>query len=140
MGAAARCRAPRRDHAVRQQRGRRNQTAGLWAEDIACGALRQDGWQILGRRVRTEAGEIDAIAQRDGLLAVIEVKQRATLGAAAMALGRRQQDRLTAAAAVILAENPGWGLAGVRFDLVLVDREGAVRRIADAFRECGLAA
>ena len=27
-----------------------------------------------------------------------------------------------------------WGAAGVRFDVMLVDRTGQVRRVADAFR------
>jgi putative endonuclease len=34
-----------------------------------------------------------------------------------------------------LAENPGWGREGVRFDVLLVDAARTVRRIADAFRQ-----
>jgi putative endonuclease len=49
----------------------------------------------------------------------------------------RQQARLLAATDLILAENPDWGLNGVRFDLLLVDASGRVRRIADAFRREG---
>jgi len=41
---------------------------------------------------------------------------------------------LLAAAEIALAANPGWGRAGIRFDVLLVDRAGRVRRIADAFR------
>jgi putative endonuclease len=33
--------------------------------------------------------------------------------------------------------NPGHGGAGMRFDVVLVDAAGRVRRIADAFRPEG---
>ena len=62
------------------------------------------------------------------------MKSRPTLAAAAIALQPRQQRRLIEAAAIILAENPGWGRAGARFDLLLVDPQGQVRRIADAFR------
>ncbi len=42
--------------------------------------------------------------------------------------------RLLAAAEILLGEHPGWGTAGVRFDLLVVDATGTVRRIADAFR------
>ena len=117
--------------------GLRGQTAharGLWAEQAACDALERNGWTVLGRRVRTPAGEIDIAATREGLLALIEVKARPSLGDAAAALGLRQRTRLIAAAELILAANPGWGAAGVRFDVMLVDAAGRVRRVADAFR------
>ena len=111
-----------------------NAACGLAAEQRACQALAADGWSILGRRVRTKAGEIDAVAQKDGLLAFVEVKSRPTLAAAALALGPRQQGRLMAAAELLLAEHPDWGSAGVRFDVMLVDKQSRIRRIADAFR------
>lgn len=89
---------------------------------------------MLARRARTEAGEIDLVAEREGLLAFIEVKARPSLVEAAFALGPRQRARLVAAAECWLAENPDRGAAGVRFDVLLVAQDGAVRRIADAFR------
>ena len=104
------------------------------AEGAAEAALAADGWTVLARRLRTAAGEVDLVAERAGLLAIIEVKRRPTLADAAAALGPRQQARLLAAAEIILAEHPEWGQAGVRFDLLLVDCAGQVRRIADAFR------
>jgi putative endonuclease len=84
--------------------------------------------------VRTAAGELDLIAERVGLLAFIEVKARPSLSEAAFALGPKQRARLIAAAECWLAENPGHGEAGMRFDLLLVAADGTVRRIADAFR------
>ena len=112
-----------------------NAAVGIRAEDAACAALVRDGFAILGRRVRTKAGEIDVIAERDGLLVFVEVKCRADLAAAAAALGARQQARLIAAGEVLLGENPGWGRAGVRFDVLIVDRAGRIRRIIDAIRQ-----
>ena len=47
------------------------------------------------------------VAERDGLLAFIEVKARPSLAEAAFALGPRQRARLVAAAECWLAENPG---------------------------------
>ena len=119
---------------ARQTRGHAAYALGVDAEANVCATLEQDGWTILGRRLRTAAGEVDVVAEKDGLLAVIEVKARPKLADAAFSLTLRQRVRLISAAEILLAENPGWGRAGVRFDLLLVDRAGTVRRIADAFR------
>jgi putative endonuclease len=112
-----------------------NTARGIRAEAAACAALVGDGFAILGQRMRTQAGEIDIVAERDGLLVFVEVKCRADLARAAYALGARQQARLLAAAEVLLGSNPGWGRAGVRFDVLLVDRSGRVRRVVDAIRQ-----
>jgi putative endonuclease len=118
----------------RVRRGSRSYADGVRAEASACAAIAADGWAVLGRRMRTAAGEVDAVAEKDGLLAIMEVKARPTLAAAAAALSTRQRNRLLAAGEILLAEHPGWGRAGVRFDVLAVDAAGAVRRIADAFR------
>jgi len=107
---------------------------GLAAEQLACNALMRDGFNVLGRRLRTAAGEIDAVVERDGLTVFVEVKARKDLATAAAALQPRQQARLMGAAEILLGENPHWGKAGIRFDVMAVDRSGKVRRIADAFR------
>ena len=119
---------------IRIARGSRAHASGLDAEALACAALVRDGWTVLGRRLRTAAGEVDAVAEKDGLVAFLEVKHRPSMAGAAYALSARQRARLLGAAEILLAENPGWGQAGVRFDVILVDAAGLVRRIADAFR------
>ncbi len=118
----------------RVEQGRRAQASGIAAEAAAAAALAAEGWTLLARRLRTGAGELDLVAERDGVLAIVEVKRRPTLTAAAEALGVRQRARLLAAAEALLAAQPDWGRAGVRFDVMLVDAAGRVRRIADAFR------
>ena len=117
-----------------QHRGRRAQARGVDTEAAAGAALTRDGWTVHARRVRTAVGEIDLVAERDGLLAIVEVKSRPTLAAAAAALTARQRARLIAATEILLADHPDWGANGVRFDVIVVDTTGAVRRIADAFR------
>jgi len=118
----------------RERRGSRAHALGIDAEAAACAALERDGWTLRARRLRTKAGEIDLIAEKGGVLALVEVKARPTLSEAAGALSARQRARLIAAAEIVLAEHPDWGAAGVRFDVLLVDAGGSVRRIADAFR------
>ena len=107
---------------------------GMDAEARACAALLDDGWTIHARRVRTGVGEVDIVAERDGILAIVEVKARPRLAEAAVSLSTHQKLRLIAAAEVILTGHPDWGVNGVRFDVLLVDAQGRVRRIADAFR------
>ena len=118
----------------RRETGGRAHARGIAAEAAACAALVRDGWTVLGRRVRTEAGEIDVVAATADMLAIVEVKARATLADAAMALSARQRARLLGAADIVLADHPDWARAGMRFDLIVVDAAGTVRRIADAFR------
>ncbi len=107
---------------------------GRSAESAVAARLAEDGWRVLDHRARTAAGEIDLVAEREGMLAFIEVKARETLTDAAFALGARQRRRLLAAAEIWLAGHPGHGAAGIRFDLLLLDAQGNMRRIADAFR------
>lgn len=124
-------------HIRRRARGRRAQVQGLAGEARVAQALRASGWVIHGQRLRTRAGEVDIVAEQGGILALIEVKCRASLDEAAGAISLRQQRRLCQAAAILQGENPHWGLRGMRFDAWLVDGLGRLRHIPDAFREEG---
>ena len=77
---------------------------------------------------------MDAVAEKAGILSIVEVKSRPSLAEAAVALTARQQTRLLGACEIILAQHPDWGINGVRFDVLVVNAAGQVRRIADAFR------
>jgi len=74
-----------------EQKGRQGERiAGWW--------LRLKGWSIVGRRVRTPAGEIDLIARRGNIVAFIEVKARATSAALDLSIDERRLTRVAAAA------------------------------------------
>jgi len=119
---------------ARRARGQAADRRGREAEQRVEEVLVGDGWRVLARRLRTAAGEIDLVAERDGLAAMIEVKARRSLSAAAYSVQARQQGRMMAAAEIALAEHPAWGPAGIRFDVMVVDGGGRVRRVVDAFR------
>ncbi|HWA78964.1 MAG TPA: YraN family protein [Acetobacteraceae bacterium] len=120
---------------ARRHRGRKAAARGAEAEARAAAVLEATGWVVRARRMRTVAGEIDIIAEKEGLLAFIEVKTRPRLADAAASLSPRQRARLLRAAELVLAAHPEWGRQGVRFDVIVVDAAGCVRRISDAFRE-----
>lgn len=71
---------------------------GRAAETTACWYLRLKGWRILARRARVAGGEVDIVARRGRTLAFIEVKARASDGAAGMALDAWRLRRVVTAA------------------------------------------
>ena len=115
--------APRR---AAERRGRR-------AESMACWLLRAKGYRILARRVRTSQGEIDIVARRGALVAIVEVKARPDGSSAAEAISPRQQARLARAAQAFLQRHPELAHCGVRFDAVLVAARSLPRHVADAW-------
>lgn len=91
---------------------------GHRSEWLAALLLMSRGYQLLGFRLKTRAGEIDILARRGRTLAVVEVKRRATMDLALAALSAKQYDRLLAAGRAVLRQRPS--LAGhlLRIDMV----------------------
>lgn len=111
-----------------ERRGRRGE---FWAALI----LRLKGYRILGRRVRTHAGEIDLVARApSGIVCFVEVKVRAGMRAAAESVIPRQQARIARAAALYLAARPGLAAKGVRYDVMTVSPGALPRHLRDAWR------
>ncbi len=92
---------------------------GRFAETIAANFLRLKGWQILDRRVRTPAGEIDIVMRRPGLVAFVEVKSRKDQAALDLALDRQRLVRVAAAAEYLMPRYAGPG-DDIRIDAVLI--------------------
>ena len=111
-----------------EMRGRRAETrAALW---LLCRFYR-----VIGRRVRTQAGEIDLIARApSGTLCFIEVKARPSGREAAEAISHRQRARIVRAASLYLKRNPRLRHKGVRFDVILICPGEKLRHIKDAFQ------
>lgn len=102
------------------EKKRRAWRYGRFAETLCIWRLRLGGYRILARDFRVHAGEIDIIARRGRILAVIEVKARRDREEAAHALGRRQRQRIADAAAAFIQARPEWADLDVRFDVMLV--------------------
>jgi putative endonuclease len=101
-------------------RRQRAQRRGRLAEWLSLWHLRLHGWRIVARGWRCPSGEIDILAQRGGVLAVIEVKSRGEIGNAALALAPRQRRRIARAAEAFLLSRPDLARLDLRFDLMLV--------------------
>ncbi|SPU42089.1 Uncharacterised protein family UPF0102 [Brevundimonas diminuta] len=82
----------------RQALGGRSHRQGHDAEWIAALWLMLKGYQVLAFRLKGRGGEIDILARRGRVLVAVEVKRRATLEAATLALGPDQHQRLIRAA------------------------------------------
>lgn len=99
---------------------RRRLRRGRLAEWMAAAALMAKGYAIIGRNVKTRAGEIDIIAVRGKRIAFVEVKRRRTGEAAEAAVGGRQAARIRNAADYWLARRPRYHGHEQGFDLVLL--------------------
>jgi putative endonuclease len=110
-----------------QKRGRRGEALAVWW-------LRFKGYRILARDLRLPGGEIDILARRGRVLAVVEVKRRGDAITAAEALGQRQQGRIVRAAEQFLARRPDCAGLDLRFDVVLLSPARRPRHIEDAWR------
>jgi putative endonuclease len=93
---------------------------GRLSEALAAAVLIAKGYLILGRNVKTRAGEIDIIAVRAKRLAFVEVKRRATREDAEAAVTARQAARIRAAADYWLAGRPRFHEHEQGFDLILL--------------------
>jgi putative endonuclease len=101
----------------RRQRAERRGRAAEW---LCLWHLRLHGWHIVARGWRCPSGEIDILARRGKILAVVEVKSRGAIATAASALAPRQRRRIARAAEAFLLSRPDLAGLDLRFDLMLV--------------------
>ncbi len=98
--------------------GGRSRRTGRASEWVAALYLMAKGYRILGFRLKTRAGEIDILARRGSVLAVVEVKRRSTLDAALTALTSNQHARLLAAGRSVARGRRGLATLSLRIDTV----------------------
>jgi putative endonuclease len=106
---------------------------GVSAESRAAAYLAGRGYAIAARRFKSPVGEVDIVARRGPELVFVEVKARQRLDDAALSVTPRQQKRIVAAAEAWLADHPDDSQRDIRFDVILVARNGRARHITAAF-------
>ncbi|MGY9047173.1 hypothetical protein P775_24245 [Puniceibacterium antarcticum] len=120
------------EHGARD-RGAVSYQAGLSAELRIAQDYERRGYPIACQRWRGRAGEIDLIVRDGDGLIFVEVKKSRTFDRAAERLSRAQMRRIYASAEEYLSTQPLGQLTDVRFDVALVDGQGALRMIENAF-------
>ena len=117
----------------KRARGAAARLSGRRAEVVAALWLMAKGYRILGFRLATPLGEIDLLAQRGSVLAVVEVKLRTSLEAALEAVTHEQQARLRRAGAHIAQSRAGLRGPTVRLDLLALAPGRRPRHLPDAW-------
>ena len=102
---------PRRERAERR---------GRMAERFAAIALLLQGWRVVARRHRSRGGEVDLIARRGDLVALIEVKARRTMPEAVDAVSATAWRRIERAGDDWLARQRDAVRLSLRYDIVAV--------------------
>ena len=120
-----------------RSRRRRAQRRGTFAEFLCRWHLRLRGWRIVASDWRCPSGEIDILARRGGVLAIIEVKSRRDLASAAASMLPRQRRRIARAASAFLLGRPDLAELAPRFDVMLVLPLRPPRHLRDAWRVDG---
>jgi putative endonuclease len=118
---------------AKRTRGKVAYLSGLAAEDTVLRAFKARGAELLERRWRGQAGEIDLIFLENGVYVFCEVKAAQSFEQAMERLRPAQIQRIHASAGEYLGHTPGGQLSEVRFDLAIVNGQGMCRVLDGAF-------
>lgn len=108
------------------------------AEERAAKYLQDNGYKILKRNYLCPLGEVDIIAQKEGALVFVEVKQRSSeaFGGPVAAVTKSKQQKIAKAAATYLKrENPSYN--ALLFDIIAITGD-RLEHIKNAFTPSGL--
>ena len=95
---------------------------GRWGEALAGRWLYDRGYQIRDSGVCFREGELDLVARKGDVLAVVEVKLRTgNFAPCAQAVTRRKQSRIRQALGRYLALHPELADCYIRFDVCQID-------------------
>jgi putative endonuclease len=92
--------------------------AGHRGEVVSALWLMAKGYRILGFRLKTPQGEIDLLAKKGPVLAVVEVKLRGSIELALEAVRYEQRQRLRRAGETFAARRRDLQGAAIRLDLM----------------------
>lgn len=107
--------------------------AGLAAEEAVAQRYVAAGRTVAARRWRGKAGEIDIIMRQGRVVVFVEVKQSRTHAEAALHLTPRQFARIALAAEEFVGDEPDGSLTEMRFDVALVDGQGVIEILENAY-------
>lgn len=117
----------------RKSRGLTNYLAGHAAEASVARHYEDRGIAICARNWRGITGEIDLIGRDGDVVVFVEVKQSRTHDLAATHISQAQIRRIFATVDEFVAGEPKGLLTDVRIDLALVDGQGRIDILENAF-------
>jgi putative endonuclease len=113
---------------------------GRDGEERACRYLKRRGYRIMDRNVRAGSGELDIVAAKDEILALVEVKSYRSRDEGLLAVHEDKCRRLRSAATAYLGRHPHLATLQCRFDLIILTPRGGINpfprieHLPDAFR------
>lgn len=106
-----------------------------WSAEVICVIwLRFQGYRIIAQRQRTPVGEIDVVARRGEVLAIVEVKARSDRTKALESVSKRQRKRLERAAQWLIAGRTDLASLNIRFDVMAIAPWRLPAYVANAWR------
>ncbi|MCH8994644.1 MAG: YraN family protein [Chloroflexi bacterium] len=104
---------------------------GDFGERVAKAHLEANGYRILATNFRVREGEVDIVAERDSVVAFVEVKTRRgdAMGAAAQGIDRRKAQRLLLTAEAFGQQHPELP-PDRRIDLIAIDLDDTGRVVS----------
>jgi putative endonuclease len=86
------------------------QEIGRWGENVAAEYLKNRGYKILGRNIRTPYGELDLITQTSSVTVFVEVKTRTgeSYGLPEQSVDEKKQAHILNSARYYLQQNLGF--------------------------------
>ena len=108
---------------------------GAKYEAMAADYLQKKGYRIMERNFRSPFGEIDIIAEKDGVIVYVEIKYRSSLqyGDPLEAVAYRKQRQICRVANYHYAGYTGGREIPCRFDVIGIYGDGSIRHIENAF-------
>jgi putative endonuclease len=113
---------------------------GAAAEAAAADFLQTQGLLVLARNLRCKAGELDLVCLHEGVIVIVEVRQRTAsgFGGALASVTWRKQRKLIRTTEFFRQRQPAWRARALRFDVIAVqgrpDGTHEMQWIRDAFR------
>jgi putative endonuclease len=100
--------------------------AGNEGEEIAANYLEEKGFRLVERNFHAPAGEIDIIAEDNGVLVFVEVKTWTAAGVEGLEIGvgEKKQKKIIETAKLFIQKHREYNVAPVRFDIIFVGKDG----------------
>ena len=106
---------------------------GVSAEAVAANYLQEQGYEILERRFKVSAGEVDLIVKNDVCIVAVEVKFRKTLDDALGVIHKKAQRRIANAFLIYMSQRPEYEHLDMRFDVVAITPPLCIHHLDNAW-------